>query len=215
MALSLAEFEAGLSDYGREIAGRSPEIQKREAAFPLLAAKFAASQPPHFTREDLEAIMDWKHTDTRWRNRALDGLQSVGDDLLLTLTTKIGRVELSKLASEFEGKIYGVGVASVSAILTAARPDLFAVIDDFALKGMWLHCHEGWLRSMSRDKKTGRFNPNYRDYTSFVKFCRERAEELTTEAPEPWTPRMVEMAFWAIGKRLAGGGNEGGACSMA
>jgi hypothetical protein len=107
MAPTLAEFEEGLREYEREIASRSPEIRKREAAFPLLAAKFAASQPPQFNREDLEAIMEWKHTDTRWRNRALEGLQSVGDDLLLTLTTKIGRVELSKLASEFEGKIYG------------------------------------------------------------------------------------------------------------
>ena len=75
MALDLKSYEQGVRDYWREIGCRSREVQKRESIFAELAHKFANRKPAHFTREDLVLILEWKHTDARWRDRALDGLK--------------------------------------------------------------------------------------------------------------------------------------------
>jgi hypothetical protein len=206
-------FEDGFQYYWREIGRRAPAVQEREKAFPELAVRFGTRKPPHFTRGDLVSIMEWKHTDPRWRDRAVSGIRSATDVLLVGLTSKIGQVELPRLVREFEGKISGVGVASVSAIATAARPDLFSVIDDFALRAISHYYDRAWVRSIYRDKKTGNFQPIYRDYIAYVEFCRASAVELSEATGQLWTPRMVDMALWGIGKKLADEQKSGGGCA--
>jgi hypothetical protein len=206
-------FESGLQYYWLEIGRRAPAIQTREAAFPDFAIRFAARKPPHFTREDLVSIMEWKHTDPRWRDKAISGMRSAAEDLLLLLTSKIGQVDVPTLTREFEGKISGVGVASVSAIATAARPDLFSVIDDFGLKAIAHYYDRAWVRSIYRDKKSGNFQPSYKDYIAYVDFCRTNAAEMAKATGQSWTPRMIDMALWGIGKKLAEEQRTGGQCT--
>jgi hypothetical protein len=200
--LDLKDFEQGLEDYWNEIKRRSDIIQRRERAYETLATRFRARKPPHFTRSEVTLIIRWKHTDGRWCSRSLSGLQRVSDGRLMNLTSQIDDLDASELMALFCGAITGVGVATISAIITAARPDRFAVIDDFALRAIFFHYRPEWVRRVYRDKK-GRFQPTERDYRPFVEFCRERAAEMSRLAKRRlWTPRMVEMALWAIGKSL-------------
>jgi hypothetical protein len=212
MSIDPEDFEDGLQYYWREIARRAPAIQSRERAFPQFAVQFVSRTPPHFLRQDLVAIMEWKHTDARWRDRAITGIQGVTDPFLIVLTSKIGQVDLPRLVREFDGKISGVGVASVSAIVAAARPDLYPVIDDFGLKAIAHYYDCSWVRSVYRDKKSGNFQPTYKDYIPYVEFCREIAAWLTKLTGKSWTPRMVDMALWGIGKKLQGASRPGGGC---
>jgi hypothetical protein len=197
--LDLKNYQEGIHGYWRVIGCRSLEVQRRESAFTQLADRFLGQKPPHFTREDLVLILEWKHTDARWRNRALDGLKQVADDRLIALTRQIGgQQDLNYLLPWLRGAIYGVGIASISAILTAARPDRFCVIDEFSLRAIDFHYHPMWLR---RDKNR-KFVLDEKTYIEFVSFCRKRAVDLTPQAGKLWTPRDVEMALWAIGKEL-------------
>ena len=66
----------------------------------------------------------------------LDGLKQVADDRLLSLTRPVDGRDLDYLLPWFRGAISGVGIASISAVLTAARPDRFCVIDEFALRAV-------------------------------------------------------------------------------
>jgi hypothetical protein len=67
-----------LKNYWHEIGCRSREVQKCELAFSQLADKFVSRKPPHFTRDDLKLILEWKHTDARWRDRALERIEADG-----------------------------------------------------------------------------------------------------------------------------------------
>lgn len=202
MPLNLEEFERGIRDYWAEINRRSLDVKNREHAFPNLAVRFAARNPPNFTRKDLEEIFTWKYTDGRRKARADDGLKKAQDERLFQLTNKIGMSNLPTLIQWFNGAIYGVGIAGVSAILTAARPDLYAVIDIFALIAIEHHYNPPWMRRVPRDKK-GAPQADYPSYVPYVQFCTERATELTAASHREWTPRHVDMALWAIGKQLS------------
>jgi len=210
MGLDLAAFERGLHDYWAVIASRSAQVQARERAFSDLAVRFASRTPRHFTREDLEAIFIWKYTDARRCNRALDGLRQVKDQRITSLTGQIGMLDVPATARWFHGSIYGVGIAGISAILTAARPDLYAVIDVFALIAIDHHYTFPWMDHVPRDKD-GKLQADESSYSPYVNFCRLRAGELSKAAQRSWRPRDVDMALWAIGKRLAD--SHGSGCS--
>lgn len=187
-----------------EIESHSDEVQERERSFPDLANRFAARQPPHFTRSDLEHIIRWKYTDGRRRNRALDGLARVPDDRLRDITASLHRVtEAPEAARGLRAAIGGVGIAGISAILAAGRPDLFPVIDVFALTAIRHYYDPPWLKAVPRDADD-RFQADERSYGPYTEFCRERAAELSVSTGQPWTPRRVDMALWGIGKRLIG-----------
>src|SRR5215469_2126113 len=158
------DFRQGVQDYWRGIGRRSQAVQQREQAFVGLPLQFAGRKPPHFNREDLILIMEWKHTDARWRDRALRGLSEVTDAHLAKVTGLIANHDLKGLLPLMRGAIYGVGIASVSAILAAARPDRFCVIDEFALRAIKLHYNPYWLRL----GKDGKFVLDEKTYVSYV-----------------------------------------------
>jgi hypothetical protein len=143
--LSEDDFDRGVDAYWQEIGRRPAEVQQREMRFPLLAEAFAARTPPHFTRGEVEEIMRWKHTDARWRNRALDGLRAVSESRVNEVTSHAGAVDCPVGAHRtLKGMASGVGLASISAILAAARPDRFPVIDVFALMALLEYHPEPW-----------------------------------------------------------------------
>src|SRR5947207_4022186 len=147
MLVSLGEFEQGLREYWSEIDRRARHVQAREQAFDDLAAAYAGKTPPHFNRAELTQIMEWKHTDARWFNRAMQGINAVSDAKIAQITSNISADP--RLAIQgFNGAFHGVGVASASAILTGARPDLYAVIDVFALIAIDHHYTFSWIDRM-------------------------------------------------------------------
>jgi hypothetical protein len=201
MPLSLPEFEEGVREYWREIASRHCHVQAREEAFDKLAAAYSVKNPPHFNRAELRRIMEWKHTDVRWFNRAMEGINAASDARILQVTSNIPS-EPPLAVQQFNGAFHGVGVASVSAILTAARPDLYAVIDVFALIAIDRYYTFSWIDRMARNKD-GQLQPTYSDYPSYVECCRVRARELSKGSGQEWTARRVDMALWGVGKKLS------------
>lgn len=123
---------------------------------------------------------------------------------IVKLTAKIDDLELRDLVRWFNGAVYGVGIAGVSAIFTAARPSRYAVIDVFALIAIEHHYNPPWIRLVARDKGG---NPEATDesYAPYIRFYLERAKEQTSASCEDWTPRNVDMALWAIGKQVSDG----------
>jgi hypothetical protein len=200
MSLGLSDFEEGVRAYWREIERRSAEIQVRELEFPKLAAKFAGRIPPHFVREDLELIIKWKYSfDCRLCDRALEGLRRLTDRKVVSLTRHIGVDKLEYLLPWLRGAIPGVGIAGLSSILAAARPDLYAVIDDFSLRAIYVHFGLPWIKATQRSKD-GRFIAEEKTYIPYVDFCSACAREITKRAGRAWTPRDIEMALWGVGK---------------
>src|SRR5215469_3199210 len=121
MPLNLAAFEEGVQNYWTEIDRRSPQVQAREHAFANLAVAYLTRNPPYFNRAELKRIMEWKHTDARWFNRAMEGINAASDERIVHVTANVP-YDPKLAVQRFHGAFHGVGVASVSAILTAARP---------------------------------------------------------------------------------------------
>lgn len=203
MTLSPGEYERGVQAYWAEIATRAPDVQRREREFPRFAESFASRVPPHFELPELEGIMRWKHTDARWRDRALRGLAAVPPSHARSVTSGIDHVEDAAAAYRLlKGFAYGVGIASISAILAAARPASFPVIDVFALAALLKHVPERW-HSLMRFDKFGRPIAEERVYPPFVDTCRRLSSQLRSETGhDHWTPRRVDMALWGIGRDL-------------
>jgi hypothetical protein len=211
MPLASDDFEQGVVDYWSEIESRSAEVQERERSFPELSQHFCGRRPPHFTRHELETIVRWKYTDHRRCRRALDGLAGVSDDRIRELTALIDQVREADAARVLRGAIPGVGIAGISALLAAAKPDLFPVIDVFALTAICHYYDPPWLKAVPRDAD-GRFSADEKSYGPYVEFCRDRAADLST-ATQSWTPRRVDMALWAIGKALIESGSARAHCA--
>lgn len=201
MTMDLAECNAGIAYYWCEIGRRSSDVQAREHAFPDLARRYAARQPPHFTRQDLHFIIEWKYTDGRWRKRALTGLDAVSGRRLQSVTCAIARLdEPAAAARALRGLIKGVGIAGVSAILAAAKPEQFPVIDVFAILAICHHESPSWIMALSRSAE-GRFQPDEASYSPYTRYCREKAGELSQAAGESWSPATTTVEFNAFGSQ--------------
>jgi hypothetical protein len=207
MKLRLTDYEGGILKYWSLVDSRSACVQDTEDEFPKLATIYASRNPPHFTRSDLEGIIKWKHNmDARRRTTALQGLAEFPDDRIIGLTSAIGDNIDGSLRpffckSRYAGEISNVGIATASAILTAARPDLFAVIDTYALAAIYHHYDFPWLYKIGRDEN-GKLVADWNCYPQYVAFCRAEAAKLTLMHNADWTPRKIEMALWGIGKEL-------------
>jgi hypothetical protein len=207
MKLQLKDYQQGECKYYQVTASRAKCVQDSEDNFPEFPALFASRVPPHFTRGDLEQIIAWKHNmDGRWRASALEGLANFPEERIAGLTTNIGEnIEESIrpffCAQRCAGEIAGVGVATTSAILTAARPDLYAVIDTYALAAIYHHYNFAWLYRLSRDKE-GKLIADWTAYPHYVGFCRAEAAKLWMVHKQPWTPRKIDLALWGLGKQL-------------
>src|SRR5437016_5331864 len=113
MLVSLGEFEQGLREYWSEIDRRARHVKAREQAFDDLAAAYAGKTPPHFNRAELTQIMEWKHTDARWFNRAMQGINAISDAKIAQITSNIS-ADPRLAVQGFNGAFHGVGVASAS-----------------------------------------------------------------------------------------------------
>ena len=197
-----------MREYWKITADRATCVRDSEDEFPQFEAIYKSHTPPHFTRENLREIIGWKHNmDARRRANALAGLAEVPDPRIVHLTSNIGEsidasIKPFFCAARYAGEISGVGIATTSAILTAARPDLFAVIDTYALAAIYHHYNFPWLYKLCRDKD-GKLIADWVSYPPYVGFCRAEAAKLRMVNKLPsWTPRKIDIALWGIGKQL-------------
>ena len=205
-SLDVSTLESGVRTYWEEIGKRSPEVQRREHEFPDLASRFASRNSPHFDRADLHAIFAWKHTDARWRLRAEKGLQSLSDEAIRQGTARIQHLtEPLEALEAFHKWARGVGPATISAMLAAAKPDLWPVIDVFVLEALFAYTQEPWFNRVPR-KADGRPDASGAVWSDYVLTCRSIAAQASRASAETWTPRKVDMALWGLGKQLGAAG---------
>ncbi|MGQ0553923.1 MAG: hypothetical protein ACT4PU_11975 [Planctomycetota bacterium] len=203
MSLTSKGWARALDAYWAEIERRPADVIARERQYPVLAEFYGDNQPPHFEREDIRFIVEWKYTDKRRCKRALDGLESVSAVRIREATAAFADLDDPSAALDcLTGLVHGIGVAGVSAVLAAARPSLFPVIDVFAVIALEHHYPAPWITALPRDDH-GRPQPRDDCYPKFTAFCRATALTLSRDSGRDWTPRMVDMALWATGKELA------------
>jgi hypothetical protein len=203
--LRLEDYEAGVRKYWDVTRQRASCVQESEDEFPQFSEIYKKRIPPHFTREDLQNIIKWKHSvDYRRQVKALEGLASFPEDQIMGLTRYIGeniRLSMNCFLSGGAGRISGVGIATTSAILTAARPDLYAVVDTYALAAIHHYFPLTWVHRVPRDAN-GMFAADWHSYAPYVELCREESAKIRLVHKQPWTPRKVDMALWGLGKQL-------------
>jgi hypothetical protein len=205
--LRLEDYESGVRKYWGITEERSFCVQDSEDEFPQFKELYVKQTPPHFTREDLKAIIRWKHNvDHRRQVTALEGLAIFPDDQIMGLTCNVDeniRLSMNRFISpgRSAGRIFGVGIATTSAILTAARPDLYAVIDTYSLAAIHHNFHLPWVNKVPRDAK-GMFAADWASYPPYVELCRNEAAKIRLIHKKPWTPREIDMALWGLGKQL-------------
>lgn len=88
-------------------------------------------------------------------------------------------------------KLSGVGVPTASAILTVLRPNVFSVIDKFAIKAM---------KKLRDDANQLPYSPRAQHYATYMKAFWDLAANVT--AVSGWSFRDIDRALWAYGKDL-------------
>jgi hypothetical protein len=202
LMIPLDELERGIRMYHDETARRSYAERERDRLFQAVPMRFASRQPPRFNRGDLEEIISWKYTDARRRKTALLGLSALTDVTIEQATAVISGLSDPTAASRLlTGVFPGVGIAGVSAILYAAHPLSFPVIDMFALVALEHFEAPAWIVPLPRDNK-GRPQADTSSYAPYTFYCGERAEAAHVESGKIWTIREVYMGLWGLGKSL-------------
>jgi hypothetical protein len=195
------DWEYFLNKYWEIIGQRSLEVRNREKWYLTLPSICKTKNPPQFTREEIVEILIWKHTDPRWRIKALEGLNKLTDKEISDITT-IALSEQIPLVDKIRKltNVYGWGIATASAILTAGRPDMYGVLDVNVLSTLRNTINE-W-RYIAKIDKHGNPNLSKNIFLVFTDWIRNKANLLSGASNKRWTPREVEMALWAAGATM-------------
>lgn len=180
---------------------RPADVIAREKWFQDLPAVCQSRNPPQLTRKDLSEIIIWKHTDPRWRIKPKQGLDNlldkdISDITIIAFSDHIPlEYKLQKLLD-----VPGWGIATVSAILAAGRPNLYGVIDRNVLNVLAKNIEE-WKEIIKFDSKG---NPilTKEIYKDFLDWIRTKSSLLSEGSSKKWSPREVEMALWAAGAQM-------------
>lgn len=180
---------------------RPADVIVREKWFQNLPAVCQSRNPPQLTRKDLSEIIIWKHTDPRWRIKPKQGLDNLLDKDISDITI-IGFSDHIPLEYKLQKllDVPGWGIPTVSAILTAGRPNLYGVIDRNVLNVLAKKIEE-WREIIKFDRKG---NPiiTKEIYKDFLDWIRIKSSLLSERSPKKWSPREVEMALWAAGAQM-------------
>ena len=188
-----ADWLAARGEYGRAVeASGGARLAQLDAWYHAeLPRLLAARSPTWLSLDELVEVVQWKmHRGTyRARNLALvrqnspDEVESASRAAFAAMPHP--GTPLSKLSV-----LKGVGPATASAVLAAARPDLYPFFDDVAAAAV---------------PDLGRVEYTAKGYARFSERLRERAALLAVGCPsDTWTPHAVECALWA-----AAGGKSG------
>ncbi len=188
-----ADWLAAREAYGRVLAssGGSRLVELDAWYHGELPGLLAARRPAWLSLDELIVVVQWKmHRGVfRARNLAL-ARQNTPEEVESASRAAFEAMPhpatpISKLSA-----LQGVGPATASAILAAARPDLYPFFDDVAAAAI---------------PDFGRVEYTAKGYARFSERLRERAALLAVGCPvDGWTPHAAECALWA-----AAGGKPG------
>jgi len=148
------------------------------------ALALASRRPLAVTLDELVEVVQWKMHRGVFRARNLmlvrqNSAEEVGEasraafDAVPDPSLPIARLSALK----------GIGPATASAVLAAARPDVYPFFDDVAAAAI---------------PDFGAIKYTAKGYATFSERLRERAALLATGCPnDDWTPHAVECALWA------------------
>ena len=180
-----AEWLAAREAYSRALdSSGGPRLVQLDAWYhDELTVLLAARRPAWLSLDELIEVVQWKmHRGTyRARNLALvrqntaDAVESTSRAAFEAMphpATPISKLSVLK----------GVGPATASAVLAAARPDIYPFFDDVAAAAI---------------PDFGRVEYTAKGYARFSERLRERAALLSVGCPlDGWTPHAVECALW-------------------
>jgi hypothetical protein len=180
---------------------RSADVIARENWYQRLPAVCQSRNPQQLTRQELSEIIIWKHTDPRWRIKPIHGLDNLSDKEIsdITIIALSDHIPLEYKLRKLMN-VHGWGIATVSAILTAGRPDLYGVIDRNVLNFLAKTIEE-WRKIIKFDRN-GDATPTKDIYYDFLDWIRIKSSSLSEGSPKKWSPREVEMALWAAGAQM-------------
>jgi hypothetical protein len=155
----------------------------------------AAREPAHVTLEELARATEWKMKRGVWRARNLALVR--GNDpgeVERTSAEALALVPEQRKPVTLLARLSGVGPATASAVLAAARPEVYPFFDEL-------------VAAQVPDLGPVAFTPAY--YARYAERLRERAAALAALCPEGgWTAHAVGQALWAAsgGKAATGSG---------
>lgn len=156
-----------------------------------LPALIRERRPPYVTRAELVRTTEWKMARGVWRARNLVLVRSNSDTEVETASEEaLALVPHPTAPVARLAKLAGVGPATASAILAAARPELYPFFDELVA---------AQVPGLGPVKFTLGF------YAAYAEAIRRRAQELeaagaradASAPPTWWTPAAVERALWA------------------
>lgn len=138
-----------------------------------------AREPAHVTLDEMVRLTQWKMARGVWRGRNLALVKSNAEaDVVQVSTDAFGEMPHATRPIAALAKLRGVGPATASAAVAAARPDRYPFFDELVA---------AQLPGLGPVK----WNLSY--YGRYSEALREAAMELGGE----WTPVRLEQALWA------------------
>ena len=178
---SLADWTAALERYGAVVAhqGVAPLADLDRWYREELPGAIAARRAPHVTHSEIVRLAEWKMARGVWRARNLALVR--GNDPKVVVTTSadaLAKIPHPTAPITALAALAGVGPATASGVVAAARPDLYPFFDELVAAQVPKLGAVAWTTGY------------YRRYADAL---RERASELA----HGWTPVMVERALWS------------------
>jgi hypothetical protein len=140
----------------------------------------AARRPPHVTLPELVRLAEWKMSRGVWRAPNLVLVRSNAPDAVRDVSA--GALALmphpTKPVAMLAKELKGVGPATASAVVAAARPDIYPFFDELVAEQLPGLSAVAWTLGY---------------YARYAEALRERAAALGDE----WTPASLERALWA------------------
>jgi hypothetical protein len=180
-ARALAAYPAAVAARG---ASRLPELDAwyREELPGVLTGR----APMHLAHDELVRVTEWKMKRGVWRARNLALVRSNDPAEVQRLSAEAfalmpePRKPVARLAT-----LAGVGPATASAVLAAARPDMYPFFDEV-------------VAAQIPDLGPVAFTAAY--YARYAERLRERAVRLAAACPDAgWTAHAISQALWSIG----------------
>lgn len=151
-----------------------------------LPGLIAARAPAHLTLEELARVTEWKMKRGVWRARNLALVRSNDPGEVRRLSAEaLALVPDPRRPVALLAQLAGVGPATASAVLAAARPDCYPFFDED-------------VAAQVPDLGPVAFTLPY--YLRYAARLRERAAALAAACPDAgWTAHGVSQALWAGG----------------
>ena len=174
-------WQAALARYddvvARQDVARLPELDRwyRDELPPALAAR----TPAHVTHDELVRLTEWKMARGVWRAPNLVLVRGNDADAVVEATGEAialapePRKPIARIA-----ELEGVGPATASAVMAAARPDAYPFFDELVAAQVPGLGKLGWTIGF---------------YVKYAAALRDRAATLGDD----WTPATVERALWS------------------